>query len=189
MNLLDAIIICTMVFFIVKGLLRGFIREVASLAGVILGILLANHFQPQVTAYLKAYLPSTHFLPLISFALIFLSVLVSCNLLGWALKLLFKKAFLGWVDRSLGLALAVTKGVIITYLVIVLLTFFLPARTPLVADSKLAPLITVSYQSMVRLISPEHYQNLKKRFLGERKEKGGFVPEKGKDLTRKDERE
>ena len=188
MNLLDVMIICTMVFFIVKGLLRGFIREIASLAGVILGILLASRFQPQVTASLKDHLPSIPFLPLVGFAVIFFSVLIGCNLSGWILKLLFKKALLGWADKTLGVGLAVLKGVIITYLVIILLTFFLPARTPLISNSTLAPLIVASYQSMVRLISPDHYRNWKKRLMGENREIGEAVSEKVKDLVGKDEK-
>ena len=73
-----------------------------------------------------------------------LVILVLCNVLGWALKLFFSKVFLGWLDRTLGAGLAVLKGVILTYLVIVLLTFFLPARTPLIAESKLTPLIILA---------------------------------------------
>ena len=187
MNLLDIIIIVTMIFFIVKGVLRGFVREIASLAGVILGILLSNRFQPEMTDYLKPYLPATKFLPLISFAALFVLILVFFNILGWVIKLLLKKALLGWIDRTLGAGLAITKGVIITYLVIVLLTFFLPAKTPLMVESKLAPLIIVSYQSMISLISPDHYQNLKKRFLGKSKEVGRIMSEKIKDITKKDE--
>jgi membrane protein required for colicin V production len=187
MNLLDIIIIVTMTFLVVKGIMRGFIREIASLAGVILGIWLANLFQPQMTDFLKSYLPSNQFLPLISFAVIFVSILVLCNLLGWTLKLLFKKAFLGWVDRSLGACLAITKGVIITYLVIVILTFFLPAKTPLIAQSKLAPFIIKSYQSMISLISPDHYRNLKRKIMGEKKEKGKIISEKIEELIKKDE--
>ena len=183
MNLLDIIIIVTMIFLIVKGILRGFIREIASLAGVILGILLANHFQPQMTDYLKPHLPSTPFLPLISFAVLFAAVLILCNILGWAFHLFFKKIFLGWVDKTLGAGLAITKGVIITYLVIILLTFFVPASTPLIAKSRLAPWIKVSYQSMIRLISPGHYQNWKKKFMGKKKEMGEIVSEKIKDIA------
>ena len=187
MNLLDIVIIVTMIFFIVKGIIRGFIREIASLAGVILGIYLANLFQPQMTDFLKPYLPSNPFLPLISFAVIFASVLILCNLLGWILKLLFKKAFLGWLDRTLGAGLAVLKGVIITYLVIVILTFFLPAKTPLIAQSKLAPWIIKSYQSMISLISPEHYKNWKKKLLGVTKGKENTISSKIKELVKKDE--
>lgn len=178
MNLLDLIIIATMVFLVIRGIFRGFFKEIGSLAGVILGIWLANLYQPQMTAYLKEYLPSTTFLPFIAFAVIFALVLVLCNLAGWGLKMLLKKAFLGWADRTLGAGFAVLKGIIITYLVIVLLTFFVPSRTPLIAGSKLAPLIIASYQSMVSLISPGSYEEWKKKLLGHTKGFGAVVPEK-----------
>jgi len=182
MNLLDIIIITTMTFLIVRGIFRGFFREIGSLVGVILGIWLASLYQPQMTEYLKAYLPSVRFfiLQLISFSLILAIVLVFCNLAGWGLKMVFKKALLGWADRTLGAGLAILKGVIITYLVIVLLTFFVPSKTPLVAGSKLAPLIIGSYQSMVSLISPGSYQKWKKKFLGQKKKVDEVVSEKSR---------
>ena len=166
MNLLDLIIIATMIFLVVRGIFRGFFMEVGSLAGVILGVWLANHYQPQMTDYLKTYLPAGIFLPMISFAVIFVVVLVSCNLLGWSLKIIMKKAFFGWADRTLGAGLAVLKGIIITYLVIVLLTFFVPSKTPLIAQSTLAPMVVTSYQSMISVISPSFYQRWKRKFLG-----------------------
>jgi membrane protein required for colicin V production len=185
MNLLDIVIISAMVLLIVKGLLRGFIRETASLAGVVLGILLGHRFQPQLSAYLKPFLPQTSLLPVISFAVIFFVVLVSSNLLGYLFKLLFEKSFLGWLDRTLGVGLAVTKGIILTYLAIVLLTFFLPAKTPLIARSKLAPWIIVSYQSMIRLISPDHYQRWKQKILGKQEEGRKAVSEKVEEIVKK----
>ncbi len=187
MNLLDIIIMSTMVFLILKGIFRGFIREIISLAGIILGIWLANHFQPQMTDYLKAYLPSTSFLPVISFAVIFTSILLLCNLLGWLLKLFFKKALLGWVDRTLGAGLAILKGVIITSLAIVLLTFFLPAKTPLIANSRLAPMISSSCESIINLISPDYYQELKRKIMEKKKEMDGILSEKVKEITEKNE--
>ena len=168
MNLLDVIIIACMVFLIVRGIFRGFIREVGSLAGVILGIWLASLYQPQMTDFLKLLLPSGKFLPLISFALIFLVVLVFCNVVGWLLKKLAKKIFLGWADRTLGAALAVLKGVLITYFAIVLLTFFVPSKSNIIAESKLAPIIINSYQAIVGLLSPGAYENLKKKFVGQK---------------------
>jgi membrane protein required for colicin V production len=172
MNLLDLIIISILIFLVVKGLLRGFVRELASLAGVILGILLGNHFQPGMTLYLKSYLPLTDYLPLISFASLFALILIACNLMGYLLKLLFSKVFLGWLDRTLGVGLALAKGVILIYLVIVILVFFVPTKAPLIAQSKLGPWIIVSYQSMVKFISPAQYENWKKRLLGEEKGTG-----------------
>ncbi|MBU2498560.1 MAG: CvpA family protein [Proteobacteria bacterium] len=189
MNLLDLVILCAMVFLVVKGLLRGFIREMASLAGIILGILFANWLQPQMTAYLRTLLPDISFLPVISFAGIFICVLILCNLLGYVLRLLFRKAFLGWLDRTLGVGLAITKGVILTYLAIVLLTFFVPTQTPLIARSKLAPWIIMSYQNMIRLILPDHYEGWKERIMGKAEETGFVLRDKGKNETDRDEKE
>jgi len=172
MNPLDLMISATMVFLILRGVFRGFFREIGSIAGIILGIYLANLYQPRVTAYLKAYLPYGKFLPLISFALIFLVVLVSCNAAGWGLKLLMKKTLLGWADRGLGAGLAVLKGIIITYLAIVLLTFFVPSKAPLIATSRLAPLVISSYQSLVGMVSPGAYQRWKKKLLGPKESHG-----------------
>ncbi|MBW2093538.1 MAG: CvpA family protein [Deltaproteobacteria bacterium] len=161
------IIIGAMIFFIVRGIWRGFFKEMGSLAGVILGIWLAVKLQPQLTLFLKSHLSSSRFLSLISFAGIFFVVLVGCNLAGWGLKLLVKKAFLGWADKGLGAALAVLKGIILTYLVIVLLTFFLPAKAPLIAGSRLAPVIVSSYQSLAGFLSPGASDRWKrKKWLG-----------------------
>jgi membrane protein required for colicin V production len=185
MNILDILIICTMVFLLVQGIIRGFLREIASLAGVVLGILLGSSFQPQMTEWLKAHVPDSSYLPVVSFALIFALVLIFCNILGYAVSHIFKQAFLGWVDRGLGVWLALTKGVIVTYLIIVLLTFFLPARTPLVAQSRLGPWIIVSYQSMIRFISPGRYEKWKSWILGKEEKTGKTVPEQSKDAKKK----
>ena len=187
MNVLDIIIIATMIFFVVKGVLRGFIREVASLSGIILGIWLANEYHPYMTTYLKSHLPETAYLPLISFAAIFILILLLCNLFGWGLKQFFNKIFLGWLDRTLGAGLAVLKGVILTYLVIVLLTFFLPARTPLMAESVLAPWIIVSYQAVVGLVSPDHYERWKERLVGKAREMGNRAEQGARELKKKNE--
>jgi membrane protein required for colicin V production len=172
MNLLDIVIISIMIFLVVRGIFRGFIREIASLSGFILGIWMAIRFEPQVTDYLKFYLPSRPFISLISLGLIFFSVLVSCNILGWVLRLIVKKASMGWMDRTLGSGLALTKGVIIIYLLMVLLTFFLPTKTPLISGSKMAPWIVVSYQAMTSLIPADHLRQWKKKIQGEEQGKG-----------------
>ena len=81
-----------------------------------------------------------------------------------------------------GAGLAVLKGVIITYLVIVLLTFFVPSKTPLIAESKLAPLIISSYQSIAGVISPGSYRNLRKKFLLKKKGIEKVVSDKVRNL-------
>ncbi|MFC1821687.1 CvpA family protein [Thermodesulfobacteriota bacterium] len=185
MNPLDIIIIAVMAFLLVRGIFRGFIREVTSLAGLVLGILLASRFQPQMSDYLKSHIPSTPYLPLISFAVIFVVILISCNLLGWFLKQVIKKALLGWADRVLGAGFAMLKGLILVYLVIILLTFFHPGATTLIAKSKMARLVTISSQSLARLISPDVYKDLMGKIIKKPQVKKELtVKEKGSEPKR-----
>ena len=167
-----------MAFLIVRGVFRGFFKEIGSLAGVILGICLASLYQPLLNGLLRSFLPSSKFLPLIGFAAIFIVVFVVCNLMGRGLKTLFKKAFVGWPDRFFGAGLATIKGLIIIYFGIVLFNFFLPSKAPLITKSKLAPFIITSYQSVIGVISPAFYHSLKSRFLGDEKGIGRNVSKK-----------
>jgi membrane protein required for colicin V production len=165
MNLLDIIVISMMVFFVVKGLFRGFFREIASLTGFILGISLGNHFQPLITDFLSSYLPSTKYLPLIAFTAVLTVVVALSNILGMILKLFFRKLLLKSIDRTFGAGLAFIKGLIVTYLMIVILTFLIPSKAPLIAESKLTPIIIRSYQSMISVIPRDHLERLKNRII------------------------
>jgi membrane protein required for colicin V production len=185
MNLLDIIIIIVMLFLIVRGIFRGFFMEIASLAGLVFGILISLRFYPQMTGVLRSHVPSLDdfVLQLISIAAIFVSILLLSNFIGWGFKTLSKKTFLGWADKGLGAGLAVLKGILITYLAIVILTFFVPSQAPLVARSKLAPLVIHSYQSIISVISPGAYENWKRKFIQQKEKVNKVISEKIEDLT------
>ena len=104
------------------------------------------------------------YLPLVAFALIFLLVLVLGNLLGWLFKKLFQKLFLGWVDRMLGACLALLKGILLSYLFIVVVTFLAPRDSALVTQSRLAPMVVSAYRTLVGLIPKGSHEKLKRSF-------------------------
>jgi len=82
MNILDLIILGLMTFFLIKGIFRGFFREISSLAGIISGFLIGNHYYHPVANLLRAHIPFERFLPLISFVILFiLVVIIICYLL------------------------------------------------------------------------------------------------------------
>jgi len=177
MNILDFIIIGLIIFFIIKGIFRGFFREISSLAGVITGLIIGNHYHPKMASFLKANIPFEKFLPVVSFIIIFLIVFFAFSLLGILLHYLFKRLFIGWFDRGLGIGFALIKGVILSYLLIVLLTFFMPTTAPLIAKSKMARVVIVTYQSVSELISPDLYKVWKDRIYTESKKLGKVISE------------
>ena len=185
MNLLDVLILACMLFLIVRGIFRGFVREVGSLAGIILGILAACLYHPLMTDFLSRFLPAWKYLPLLSVALVIVVVLVCSNVAAWLLHKFLKKVFLGWADRTLGAGLAILKGIVIIYFAIVLMTFFVPSKASFIADSKLAPAIVHSYQAMVGFFSSEAYDNLKKKFIGHEERISTSLKERKDDLIGK----
>lgn len=150
----------------------------ASLAGIILGILLGNILQPHVSKILINVFPDTDLVPIISIALIFIVIMILANLAGWGLKRLFKKSLLAWLDRLLGGAFAVLKTVILAYVFIIILTFYVPAKSALITDSLLAPWIIKSYQATIGRISPEHYKKWKNKIVGKARDINSAINEK-----------
>ncbi|NLD39317.1 MAG: CvpA family protein [Desulfatiglans sp.] len=181
MNILDYIILVPLLYFTVKGIVRGLIREVASLAGIILGIWLGMVYQQELSMVLRDYLPDNRFIPLISIALIFVLFVILCNLAGWGIRLIFKKASLGWFDRLTGGLFAVIKTIFLAYVFIIILTFYTPKNGPMISESFLAPWIIRSYQSITGLVSPDHYDKWKKKIVGQADRLNSIIKEKDKN--------
>ena len=184
MNILDYIILGLITFFVIKGIFKGFFREISSLAGIVFGILIGNHYYPQMVSLLKPYIPLEKSLPLISFFILFIAVVILFNLSGILLHHLFKKLLIAWLDRSLGLFLALIKGIIISYLLILVLAIYVPSTSRLLTESKAAPLVKLGFESMRSLISPDIYKDWKKRIFKESKKVGDVISE-GKKVVRK----
>lgn len=182
MNALDIGIIIITVFFVVRGIFRGFFREIGSIVGLILGLILAiwasNSYYSIAAEYISPYIGIAwrDVLYFISFALIFFIVMAACILIGLALQRFAKAVFFGWLDRSLGATLALVKAVLISYLIILLITFFFPSQQPIIVKSKLAPVIISLYQAGSDMIPRETCEEWKGKFFD-------LVNQFGKEFT------
>jgi membrane protein required for colicin V production len=71
------------------------------------------------------------------------------------IKYLLRVAFLGWLDRICGGLFGLLKAVLITAVVLMALTAFLPKNAPLVRDSLAAPYITAISATLARITPGE----------------------------------
>ncbi len=177
LNLLDLIILVILGLFLVRGLMRGFLGEAASLVGVVLGVMAAYTYQPFFSGVASSLgVGRSPISSLVVFFLIFLTVLVGVRFLAWLLGKAFKGPVLGTSNRLMGAGLAFLKAVVIIYVGIVLLSFVLPGNSTILKDSKLAPFVVRTFKDLSGVISPKHYEEWKERFLN---------GTKGKDKTDK----
>ena len=121
MATLDIILLICLVPFLVRGLTKGFTAQLIALASVILGVWLSFKFTDLVCTWLEPYLEvSPQVLHIIAFLLILVAVILGLHLLGKMIRGLIKLVMLGWLDRLLGLVLALATGALVLGLLVLL---------------------------------------------------------------------
>ena len=115
MGTIDIVILACFLPAIFIGLKNGFIRQLVALAVVILGIWLAVRFSDVVAAWLIAHRITMEpfWAKSISFVVIFIAVALVLNLIGKLLEKVLDIAMLGWLNRLLGLVVALATSALI----------------------------------------------------------------------------
>lgn len=101
---LDLIFAVIIVFAIIKGYQRGLIVGVFSLIAVVIGLAAAMKLSTAVAGYIgKSVKISDQWLPVISFALVFLVVLILIRIGAKAIERTAQFVMLGWLNRLGGI--------------------------------------------------------------------------------------
>lgn len=110
------------------SVVRGFIREVLSLASWALAIWVALVFHPHVATLLSAYIETTTIRLFVAFFSLFVVTLILGALVNHLISQLADKTGLSGTDRSLGVIFGLLRGVAIVTL-LVLIAGVTPAPT------------------------------------------------------------
>ncbi len=96
---------------VVLGIKRGLVKQIVALAVVVLGIHLSLRFSDPLQAYLAQMVEWEPFwAKAVSFTVIFLAVALLLSLLGKLVEKVIKIAMLGWLNRLLGLLVAMLSA-------------------------------------------------------------------------------
>ena len=139
MNSLDIAIVIICLIFAVSGLSKGLIRAAFSLAALCLGLYGAFSFHDEISKELSAYLKNEQINTLISFAALFFAIYIPLFLVGTGIRKVVKSIKLGWLDRILGIVFGGLKGMAVCCVGVLILVSFLPPKTQIITQSKLAP--------------------------------------------------
>lgn len=114
MNLVDILIWAVLLIFVAKGFLRGLVREICSLLGLIVGGWGAFKYSPSLAEALRPFihLPQ-HVAVALSFVLIFLLLGLIFFLVGHLLTVVFKIMLLGGINRVGGVVFGLLEGAFI----------------------------------------------------------------------------
>lgn len=150
MNPLDWTLLAVIAMSMLLGVVRGFMREVISLAGWVAGIWLAFRFATS----LSAALPFAQDWPLARIAIVAVLIVVVCvftaALVGWLVRELVKAARLSAADRTLGGLFGVARGLLIIALAVFLVRDTALHREPLWRESLVLPPIEAALAFALR---------------------------------------
>ena len=122
MNFIDAIIIIILAFAVIRGFTNGLIKEVASLAALILGIWGAIKFSDYTAGKLYDNFNMTgKYVGIISFVVTFGIIAIVIHFIGVLLDKLLEAVALGFVNRLLGMVFGLIKSVLILSVIFVVL--------------------------------------------------------------------
>ena len=122
MNWIDAIIVIILILAAVRGFINGFVKEVASLLALILGIWGAIKFSSFTAEKLYDYFDLTgKYVGIMAFIITFILIVIAIHFLGMLVDKLMKAIALGFVNRLVGIVFGVLKSVLIMSVIFVVL--------------------------------------------------------------------
>jgi membrane protein required for colicin V production len=114
MNGIDIAILVILCGFLLKGLLRGLLKEVCSLAGLFVGAFLAFRYHgPLAEALLRKVDLPAEIAVAITFTVLFLATMIFFMVLGFLLSRIIKLLFLGGFNRLIGGFFGLSQGVLL----------------------------------------------------------------------------
>jgi len=124
MNWFDVTAIAVLALSAGFAFFKGFVREIASLAGLIIGSILAFRFYKNGADMLTPWIHTSNIRNFTAFFVIFLFIVLISAVISFLIKRLFDSAGLSFYDRFLGLLFGLLRGVVIVYVFVIVLQGF-----------------------------------------------------------------
>lgn len=142
MSGVDIAILVILGAFVLKGMLRGLLRELCSLLGLTVGGFLAFTFHgPLAQSLAEAFNLPARLCVIAAFLLLFLTTVLLFSLLGYLLSRFVKMIFLGGINRMAGCFFGLIQGVLLLTVVLTAVSLgpFPETVRPYLEESELAP--------------------------------------------------
>ncbi len=161
MNWLDIAILVVIAVFAYLGLRVGIIKAVLSLAGLIVGVLLAGRFYVPFSEQLS-FISQASVAKIVAFAIILVGVMIIASVLAMLLKWVASVAMLAWVNRLGGAVFGLVLGAIFCSALLAIWVKFLGAATA-IGESNLAILL-LDRLPVVLVLLPDEFDAVRSFF-------------------------
>jgi membrane protein required for colicin V production len=153
MSAADWVIIVALILSVAVAISQGFFLEIFSLAGVVIGFLLASWEYPLVSAHL-GFINPPWAADIAGFWIIFMVVMILAGAIGRIASWGMKQAGLRWFDRALGGVFGLLRGALVVAITLMAVAAFAP-QTQWLQKSSLAPYFLVAGRAASWLTPPQ----------------------------------
>ena len=160
MNLLDLGIIALLVLIVLRGYYRGLFQELAVLAGVVGGILVAAHTHRVLAIRLSSWITNPDYARWTAFALVLVLVYWAIRLIAYFIQRILYHLYLDVFDRLLGGFFALVKGALLIGFALMFVGLVMPRETHLLKESRTAPYLMHFSRQALGLLPPDFKQRL-----------------------------
>ncbi|MDP2932191.1 MAG: CvpA family protein [Chloroflexota bacterium] len=150
MNWLDIVIIVMLAISVFSGLKTGLIKSILSLAGVIVGVVLAGRFYVTLAEQLTL-IPQDSVAKVAAFAIIVVAAMIVAAVIGAVLTKVVSAITLGWVNRLGGAVFGLSMGAVFVGAALALWVKFI-GNTGVVSDSSLAKMLLQYFPAVLALL-------------------------------------
>ena len=148
-------LICVVVLLnVVTAAMQGFFSEALTMAGLIVGYIIAAWQYRTAAEWMELYLRNPWLAEILGFLVIFFTILILFGLAARIARWVMKEAGLSGFDRFLGAVLGVLKGGLMVAVILMGMTAFQPA-SKFLANSQLAPYFLVVGRAAIWLAPPD----------------------------------
>ena len=129
MAIIDWIMLIVVILSVVSAAKAGLVLEVCTLAGLILGLLVASWDYQKLTPWMGQWVHSQALNETLSFIAIALGVMIVAGIAGRLIRWSVKSVGLGWMDRLAGAAFGLVKGCALVTIAVMVIAAFWPNAT------------------------------------------------------------
>lgn len=166
MNSFDIVVITILSFCLIRGYFKGLIGEVSGMISVVAGFYGAYTYYPELIIYVKKVVSNEAVQNILAFFILFCAIIITIHWISVLIHKLLKFVFLGWVDRTFGVVFGAAKGLMITSVIFIMITNFLPNGSKMFKGSVSSPYIAEVSKVMTVFISKKPRKDFFKKIEG-----------------------
>lgn len=158
MALADWVLLAVLVFSMLLGAWRGLVYEVLSVLGWAVSFYAAQYFAPLVAGWLPLQSVSETVRYAVAFVLVFVAAVFAAGLMAFLLKKMIEAIGLRPVDRTMGAAFGLVRGVILLLAAAVVINLTALEKSQWWQESRGAPVLNAMLKGL-KPVLPEKFAN------------------------------